>query len=228
MINALGLRDRLRKKAAPRLPSGIACVTRGCSSTDATQCEYRDRYGTRCDLAGCSIHTVTRGDNSYCRRHAGIVDATAAPDGYPRVAPRLHERGPSLVNWVASDLDAEVRALLNGHLRRTESVVADGQVHLIRYHNRHERWERSWRIVDHTGLVLKVTIYVDNSGDEAVIHVSVGDALVAAVVPPWIADRRAGEAVAGTIDIARRQRFNKSLVAAIASGITPETLVRPL
>jgi len=76
--------------------------------------------------------------------------------------------------------------------------------------------------------VLKVTIYVDNSGDEAVIHVSVGDALVAAVVPPWIADRRAGEAVAGTIDVARRQRFNESLVAAITSAITPEMLVRPL
>jgi hypothetical protein len=228
MINAFGLRDRLRKKDPIPPPSGIACVTRGCSSTDATQCEYRDRYGARCELAGCAIHSVRRHNGRYCRRHASTLDATAAPDGYPRVAPRLHERGPSLVNWVASDLDADIRDLLTRHSRHTESVVADGQVCLVRYHNRHERWERSWRIVDHTGLVLKVTIWVDNSGDEAVIHVRVGDLLVAETVPPWIADRRTGETTSGAIDIARRRGFYESLLAAIAMGMTPEALVRNL
>src|SRR5579863_543046 len=202
--------------------SGIACVTRGCCSTDATQCEYRDRYGARCYLAGCAIHSVVRANRRYCRRHASTLDATAAPDGYPRVAPRLHERGPSLVNWVASDLDADIRALLTRHRRRTESVVADAQVRFVRYHNRHERWERSWRIVDHTGLVVKVTIWVDNSGDEAVIHARVGELLVAETVPPWIADRRAGETTSGAIDIARRRRFYEELLAAIALGMTQE------
>jgi hypothetical protein len=42
-------------------------------------------------------------------------------------------------------------------------VLADDYVHLVRDQTREARWERGWRIVDHTGLVLKVTLFVNAS-----------------------------------------------------------------
>ena len=74
--------------------------------------------------------------------------------------PDLDNRAPSLVNWIARDLDANVRQLLAASAGRGESIIADDTVRVVRDFNRNARWEQSWRLVDHTGLILKVTIQV--------------------------------------------------------------------
>lgn len=104
-------------------------------------------------------------------------------------------------------------------------AVADDYVQLTRNIVRRARWERSWRIVDNTGLVLKLSIYIDE-GDDSLIHVRVGDVIVGEGVPPWIARRAQGEGVAATIDIAQRQQFYGSIEATIAGALEDRELFR--
>lgn len=221
---------RRGKRAEPQLiiapPRGDAhCSVRKCSGTDAQRCAYRDRRDAVCQVGVCASHGVSIAGHMYCRRHASTLEATAAPAGHPRGVPELDDRAPSLVSWIARDLDVSIRGILTRSARRGESVLSDGYVHIVRDHDRRERWGQSWRIVDHTGLVLKVTIYVDDD-DDANVHVRVGNILVAQGVPPWIADRREGLPINAALDIARRQRFYEELEAAIAAAVTPDALMR--
>ena len=130
----------------------------------------------------------------------------------------VDDRAPSLVNWIANDLDRDVRKLLADAAHPGEDVLTDGFVQLTRDKVRRTRWERSWRIVDHTGLVLKVGIYTDE-GDDALIHVRVGDRLVAEGVPPWIASRQAGDDSTPAVEISRRQQFYGSLEESIGEAV---------
>ena len=67
--------------------------------------------------------------------------------------------------------------------RSGESVIVDESVRLAHDPARKARWERSWRIVEHTGLVLKVTVHVCEDND-SLVHVRVGTEMVADGVPP--------------------------------------------
>jgi hypothetical protein len=132
--------------------------------------------------------------------------------------PDLEDRAPSLVNWIANDTDQAIRVLLTQAARAGEQVVTDSYVQLTRDHSRRSRWQRSWRLVDHTGLVLKVSIYIDE-GHDSLVHLRVGDLVVGEGVPPWIARRLKGDEVAVTIDIAQRQLFYSSIEEAIAVAV---------
>jgi len=85
-----------------------------------------------------------------------------------------------------------------------ESVIADETVHVARDFNRKARWEKSWRLVDHTGVILKVTIQVLEE-KRLLVRVHVGSGVIADGVPPWIV-RRAEDSDMAT-DLAQRQRF---------------------
>jgi hypothetical protein len=159
------------------------------------------------------VHEVT-----YCRRHAGTVQAIDTPSGHANDVADVDDRAPSLVNWIANDLDTDVRKLLAEAAQPGENVLTDGFVQLIRDKVRRARWERSWRIVDHTGLVLKVVIYTDE-GDDSLVHVRVGDRLVAEGVPPWIAARQDGEESTPALEISRRQHFYTSLEESIDGAV---------
>jgi hypothetical protein len=199
-------------------PSGIPCSARGCVDENAQQCGYRDRHGKSCGVARCSAHGVVLHGVTFCRRHASTVQAIDAPSGHANDLADVDDRAPSLVNWIANDLDEDVRKLLAETAQPGEDVLTDGFVQLTRDKVRRARWERSWRIVDHTGLVLKVGIYTDE-GDDSLVHVRVGDRLVAEGVPPWIANRQDGEDSTPTIEISRRQQFYSSLVESIGAAL---------
>jgi hypothetical protein len=199
-------------------PSGIACAARGCVDTNAQPCGYRDRHGKSCGIARCSAHGVVLHGVTYCRRHASTVHAIDTPSGHANDVADVDDRAPSLVNWIANDLDNDVRKLLADAAQPGEDVLTDGFVQLTRDKVRRARWERSWRIVDHTGLVLKVGIYTDE-GDDALIHVRVGDRLVAEGVPPWIASRQAGDDSTPAVEISRRQQFYGSLEESIGAAV---------
>jgi hypothetical protein len=198
--------------------TGVACWAPGCDSLDARSCAYRDRRHQPCRLASCLAHSIIFAGALYCRRHAGTARAVTAPAGHPQNIADLDDRGPSLINWVATDLDEAIRGLLLRTTRPGEQVVADGYVRGIRDIVGRSRWERSWRIVDHTGLVLKVSIYID-ACDDSMIHVRVDADDVFAAVPPWIAQRPQGE-IALSIDVAQRQRFYESVHRAIESAVS--------
>ncbi len=224
MISVL-LRRQRRNETAVVLPSGIACSAVDCLSRDAQICSYRDRRGRSCNVAGCPAHSIALEGAGYCRRHAGTVRAIAAPAGHANAVPDLQDRSPSLVNWIANDIDAPIRALLARAARPGERVITDGYVQLTRDIVRQARWERSWRLVDNTGLVLKVVIYI-TEGDDSLVRVCAGDLLVGEGVPPWIERRRKGDHVLATIDISQRQRFYASIQDAIAGALLDRELFR--
>jgi hypothetical protein len=216
MISRLTLR---RKRSAGEIvtPTGLGCSNPGCQSLDGRICAYRDRRGRLCQVRNCPAHSTRFGVVLYCRRHAGTARAIAAPTGRPQSLPDLEDRTPSLINWIADDLDEVIRVLLENAARRGESVVTDGYVQLTRDINRQSRWERSWRIVDHTGLILKVCVYVDASQGE-LVRVRVAEDDVFEAIPPWISRRPHGE-LAPTIGVAQRRRYYESIQEAIGAAL---------
>ncbi len=224
MIPALRRRQR-RQVPVVALPSGIACSVGGCASLNAQGCSYRDRRGRSCNLACCHAHGITLHGASYCRRHASTIRAITAPAGHANGVADLNDRAPSLISWIANDVDDAIRTLLANAARSGERIITDGYVQLTRDIVRRSRWERSWRIVDNTGLVLKVSLYIDE-GDSSLVHMRVGDVLVGEGVPPWIARRNRGEEVAAAIDISQRQQFYRSIEMTIASALQDRNLFR--
>jgi hypothetical protein len=199
-------------------PAARPCSLRGCTNTNAQLCAYRDRRGRQCTATFCPAHSVSFSGTSYCRRHAGTVQAIGELSRDPNGFPDLNDRAPSLVNWIARDLDQSIRRLLGRAARGGESVIVDESVRLAHDPARKARWERSWRIVEHTGLVLKVTVHVSEDND-ALVHVRVGTEMVADGVPPWIARRREGQEVEAAIDVSQRQLFYRFLEENISAAV---------
>jgi hypothetical protein len=210
--------------AAEETPSTVACTIRGCENQGAQVCAYRDRRGRSCATACCSAHGVSVAGVIYCRRHAGTVQAVGTATDIPGGIPDINDRAPSLVNWIARDLDTAVRANLQQIAHPGETVLADEHVHLARDQVRRGRWSRSWRLIDHTGLVLKVTVYT-NDDDDSTVHILVGGVTVPCGIPPWIARRRDGSDVEAAVDISQRRVFYQSLETTIAAAIAQAAVV---
>jgi hypothetical protein len=206
------------KSGPKRAPTGITCSAPGCSNDTALPCSYRDRRGRMCTVAFCPDHGATLYGETYCRRHASTVQAIGELARDPNGRPDLDDRTPSLVNWIARDLDQHIRALLTTAARPGESIVVDDAVRLSRDTSRNMRWERSWRLVESTGLVLKIAVSVSTEND-ALVRITVGSEMVADGIPPWIARRRMGEDVDVSIDVAQRKLFYQYLEESIAGAV---------
>jgi hypothetical protein len=196
--------------------TGILCKLPGCSSDNAQPCAYRDGRGRACRAVYCPEHGVAVDGRFYCRRHAGVLRAVGTEETTHGGLPDVDNRAPSLVSWIARDLDANVRRLLTGVAATGESVIADDTVHVARDFNRKARWEQSWRLVDHTGLILKVTVQVLEEND-SLVRVHVGRGVVADGVPPWIV-RRSDDRDMAT-DTEQRQRFYQWLDESIFMAV---------
>jgi len=201
------------------VPTGIPCSVPGCPNSDALTCEYRDRRGRLCQVSFCPEHGDVIKGVPYCRRHASTVRAIGPLATDPNGRPDLNDRTPSLVNWISKELDSHIRAQLEAAALDGESVVADESVHLSRDYNRNLRWERSWRLIENTGLVLKIVISVSEEND-ALVRINVGSEMVADGIPPWIARRRMGDGVDVAIDVAQRQLFYQYMQESIAKAVT--------
>src|ERR1700691_600063 len=215
---------RRRRSESPASPAqavrtGVQCSVPGCPNSDALTCEYRDRRGRMCPVAFCPNHGDVIEGVPYCRRHASTVRAIGSLATDPNGRPDLNDRTPSLVNWISRELDKHIRAQLEAAAQEGESVVADDAVHLSRDYNRNLRWERSWRLIESTGLVLKIVISVSEEND-ALVRINVGSEMVADGIPPWIARRRVGEDVDVAIDVAQRQLFYQYMQESIARAVT--------
>ncbi|HVC40656.1 MAG TPA: hypothetical protein VND54_01630 [Candidatus Saccharimonadales bacterium] len=211
---------RRREHSSPpaRAASGIACTMRGCSNHTAELCAYRDRRERSCAAMICPAHRISLGGVSYCRRHAGTVQAIGELARDRSGHPDVDDRAPSLVDWIGRDLDKDIRRLLARAARPGESVIADEVTRLAHDFHRNARWERSWRLVEHTGPILNVTLHVAED-DDSLVHVRVGTETVADGVPPWIARRREGQDVEAAIDISQRRLFYRYLEATISEAV---------
>lgn len=199
----------------------LPCSEHGCAKQTAITCAYHDLRGRTCGMAFCPEHWQSVGGVIYCRRHAGTITALGATsrDG---PLPDLDNRGPSLVNWIAEDISAGVAELLERVARVGETVQTDTKVTAIFDQNRHKRWERSWKLIENTGVSLKVGVEVSDDTDDALIDARVGSYIVARGVPPWVARRRAGLDVDGAADDDQRELFRRFFIEHIAAEIAEQ------
>lgn len=203
--------------AAP--PTGLRCQAQGCSNTDAVSCSYRDRRGRACRAVFCADHCVVVDDVSYCRRHGGTMRALGAKAKVRAGLPDLDNRGPSLVQHVATALEDRIGSRLRLAALPHETVIADPDVTKAFNADRSSRWERSWRLVDDTGVAVKITAFVTEAAPDT-LAVRVGSHIVFEGVPPWITRRHDGAALTEMQDEEARRAFYAELEATIAVAIT--------
>jgi hypothetical protein len=204
----------------PTTEGDLPCRARGCLNDNGVLCHYIDRRGRRCDTAWCPHHWATVGGIVYCRRHAGTIAAIGYFD-HPSGMPDVDNRAPSLVNWVGRDLDAFVAATLVQSATQGETFVREPVVSTHADRSGGRRYERGWKLVDHTGLRLVVAVFVVE-GEETTVRVRVGSGVIAEGVPPWIERHRRGVEVTEETDRSQRALFyaffQKHIVAAVRAN----------
>ncbi len=199
------------------------CTQPGCGSSTGLACTYMDRRGRGCRTAWCPDHRLVIDGRVYCRRHAGVV--SALPAGYAGLTapmPDLETRAPSLVSWVAREVDADVRALLLAKPWDGRAQVVTDPVYLVFIGtDRRRAWERAWKLVDQSGRSLRVSLLVEEGAD-AEVAVKVGAAIVERLAPPWIVQRLHGALPPPEVDAERRNNFNRRLLGIIRKGMERE------
>ena len=211
-----------RRTADFAAPTGtLPCQARGCANQTGMRCAYADRHGKVCDAAFCPDHRATVNGVVYCRRHSSTITALGE-NARTLAMPELDSRAASLVSWMADSLDADVSALLAESARANESVASDAEVTVVLDTNRRRRWERSWKLIENTGISLKVSLQVAADQDDAMVEARVGAFVVARGVPPWIARRRAGVEVTEAADAEQRDLFRRFFVDHIAAEVASQ------
>jgi hypothetical protein len=208
----------------PVLRGTLACSAPGCTNQDGVACAYVDRRGRACPTAWCPDHQIVAGGVVFCRRHAR--QHGAVPEGSflaDRGLPDLDNRAPSLVNWIGDALEPSFLALLSSMLRPgTSDEVGTEPVHHVRPPDGRTRWDRAWKIFDHTGILTKITVEVEESRDPEV-DIRVGRKSIVTAIPPWIARRRRGErALEDAADEAERSAFYKDIYDAVVPAVMSE------
>jgi hypothetical protein len=202
----------------------LPCTQQGCTATTGIECEYVDRRMRRCRTAWCPLHRVVVHHHVYCRRHAGVVAAVPTDLLNSRSPlPDLENRAPSLVNWVANEVDGQVRRLLLQELDATGGgeLVCDPTTLVFVGIDRRRGWERAWKLIGRDASVGRVSLLVEEDADTEVA-VKVGFNVVDRLVPPWIAQRGDASGSTPADDRRARDRFNECILDAIDRGLARE------
>jgi hypothetical protein len=134
--------------------------------------------------------------------------------------PDLDNRAPSLVGWIARDLEGRIREVLTRVAPKTgASLVADPVRLVITPGGSTRRWAKTWKVVDSTSVLNRVSIEVDEVDD---CHVSarVDSELIGRGMPPWIANRQVGKQVEPGVDAAERAEFAAAMARSIELVVT--------
>jgi hypothetical protein len=194
---------------------GDPCSQPGCDSRLAVPCAYVDRKGRACGTSWCPEHHLAIDELVYCRRHSGVVRAINANTLELFEYPETDNRAASLCEWVGNDLDPLLRALL-AELRSgddSEQISSLPMRLVIQRAPPARVWSRAWTLSNHTGMIRKVGIQVDEANDVMVVA-SVDSAPAARLVPPWINDRIPG--LDDVTDDERRAEFRAALIGPMA------------
>ncbi len=217
-----------RRRSSPKIEAAVQppagrerCAAEGCRRLDGTQCSYVDKRSRRCPTAWCPNHVADVAGFPYCRRHASTMSAI---EGGEVVAglPDLDNRAPSLVGWISRDLDEPIRELLTRVAPRSGATLVTDPVRLvITPGGSTRRWAKTWKIVDSTAVLNRVSIEVDEVDD---CHVSarVDTELIGRGLPPWIGNRQAGRRVDPQVDAAERAEFAAAMARSIELVVTGE------
>src|SRR5579864_7315969 len=117
--------NRKRKETLTPVIGTLLCQARGCHNPTALQCSYVDKRGRTCSGVFCPAHWGVVGGDVYCRRHASTVRALGENARGRLGLPDVDNRGPSLVNWIAGELDGRLRALLTDMSHGDERILVE-------------------------------------------------------------------------------------------------------
>ncbi|HXZ99573.1 MAG TPA: hypothetical protein VEK76_04410 [Candidatus Binatia bacterium] len=200
------------------------CTQPGCGRQTGLLCEYVDRRGRACRTGWCPEHRLVIDGRVYCRRHAGVVSALPAGFvGHAAPLPDLDNRSPSLVSWVAREVDADIRELLLTELGSGDEaqVVTDPVYPVFTGSDRRRGWERAWKIIDGGRSPLRISLLVEECAD-AEVAVRVNADIVERLAPPWIVQRLHGSLPPPEVDAQRRKDFNRRLLGIVRKGVERE------
>jgi hypothetical protein len=134
--------------------------------------------------------------------------------------PDLDNRAPSLVGWIARDLDTPIREVLERMAASAGArLVADPVRLVITPGGSTRRWAKTWKVVDSTAVLSRVSIEVDEF-DDCEVSARVDSELIGRGVPPWIGNRRAGTRVDAAADATQRAEFNAAMARSIELVVT--------
>jgi len=194
----------------------------GCRTEGAVRCNYVDKRNRRCTTSWCSKHWAVALGRAYCRRHATTVEAVAGED-FVEGLPDLDNRAPSLVGWVSRELDPTIRRVLLRAAPPAARLVID-PVRLILSPAAGRRWQRNWKLVDHAGILNRVTIEVEEK-DDADVRARVDMEVIGHGVPPWIERRRQGVELPPDADARERHAFTHAMARSIELVVTHQEMV---
>ena len=200
------------------------CRHARCPNRAVARCSYIDRRRHACTTAWCSDHLTIVFDLPYCRRHASV--APSLSNGFFNdMLPAVDSRALSLVNWVGSQLDSDVRRTLAEVAPHKHTRVVSGSVRpAYMSGGRSQCWIRSWNLIDSAGTLAGVALEVDED-DDCEVGVRIGGQLLGRLRPPWIGLDRA-KPVAPEQDAAARQAFNDAIIRAVEVGLARHVRVR--
>jgi hypothetical protein len=162
---------------------------------------------------------------AFCRRHARLYASAGAGEfQMGQSLPDLDNRSPSLADYVGDALEPRVLQFLWSLCRPgTNDQVGSEPLQVVHpAGGGSRRWDRTWKIYDHTGVIVQVTVEADETRDPEV-DVKVGTNTVGQGVPPWIARRRQGLLPLGAAaDAEERVLFYASLWQAAPAQIVLE------
>jgi hypothetical protein len=206
--------------AMPEYPLGEKpCTRAGCEKHTGNPCAYVDRRARRCETAWCEDHRSIIGGAPYCPRHAGIMTALLASSRKGHL-PDIDNRAPSLANWVGNDIDEKMREAM-GSIQSSdegETLVVDPIAYVYSGFDQSHRWERAWKIVNHTGVKIKVAVDVDESKDY-VVRLRVGQKTVNQVIPPWVGHHEKREWTDPATDQRERTEFYGEVCGQLSEAI---------
>ena len=199
---------------ASAFAGSLNCLDPECPRSDAAPCAYLDDAGNLCGCAFCPDHLAVVDGTAYCLRHASTLRALEGST----LRPGINNRCPSLVFWVARDLDERIREILNlkrDELRETilSSPVQPGDGG---GKGGGAIWTRTWSLDAGSAQRLKVAIEVAE-GDPLKVVARIDGKSLGKWTPPWIEFREKpkdpGE------DGQDRRRFNETILAAIETRV---------
>lgn len=209
-------------RAGEGVTGDLPCTEPGCGREDAVRCVYMDRRGRSCRSAVCPEHQHPVDGEVHCRLHADTVRAVGQL-GNEQLRPDVDNPAPLLVSWTARDLHDRLREMLDRSLATdsSERILVDDNVTPIRAVDGSRRWEQAWKIVSHLGVVLKVSVQVDEAAPAGVV-IRVGPRAVAQASPPWFARFQRGERIPADQAAAERVAFYEPVFVALEAAVLEE------
>lgn len=203
------------------------CSARGCSEESGIACSYIDRRERPCPTAWCPEHRSVIHDAVYCHVHGTIVDGTSTDFG-EAARIDLDNRVPLLVNWVAREMDADVRGIIESLIERYHEVLVLEPVRFVLVGvERVRTWERSWKMCSPFGVSLRLAVAVEERSPGAVI-VKVNSKPLHDLSPPWNEEYPVGEPPADAADADRQVAdFHREIFMTLARAAMTWTAMNP-